>query len=354
MSEWESGLLLRSRLGALRRRRTLLEVTDAFLTAAFYAFFALACLALLDRIRLEVLPGGTPYSSARALVWVSVVAAFGCLLCGALQGVRELPPDAGLARDYDREMRLEDRFASALDGLLRGAPPDAGPRQVAFRAALLRDAERVTRDFRPAAVYRFRPLGYRWTAIAALLIALWISVVPIPRPRLAPHAGASAEEEEPPERGARPPHKPDGALGDPEPAGGRGEGKGGGAVAGVPAKPAGRPEPSADPAGGGGGGQSGAGKGSPEELLGDPERNASRKLPKAVDPLFGEGKANRREVEVYEGDAAAPAAGQDSSPLFRSQLQKYQRVAEDTLAREAIPSEEREYVKRYFEAIQPK
>ncbi|MBI5368765.1 MAG: hypothetical protein HZA54_17145 [Planctomycetes bacterium] len=359
MSVQDAIAFLRSRLAALRRRRALLEVIDAFWSAFFYAFFAVACLALLDRIRLEVLPGGTPYSSLGGLLFAGGAVMLGCLLYGVGRGLAAVPTDPELARDYDRALGLADRFASALDLALHGRHPGATPREVALGEALIRDAERATRDFRPGSVYLLRPLGYRWTALVALLIAAWIPFVPIPRLPPAPRPG-STEADEPteraprPPRSPRPPHPPGEAGDDGDPAAEPDGASGGG---GAPADPLAAPDPAAaapPPAGGGGGGKSEAGKGSPEELLGDPERLDVNRKRKEVDPLFGDGKAARKEMEVYEGDNAATTGAAGDAPLLRSLLQKYSRVAEDTLAQEAIPGEERDYVRRYFEEIRPK
>lgn len=359
MSNPDSALLLRARLAVLRRHRVVMEVVDAFLTAFFYAFFTVACLGLMDRIRLEVLPGGTPYSSGTGLLWGSVLVLAGCAVYGLLAGLRDVPPDAVLARDYDHRFALDDRFASALDFAVRGYGPGLTAREAAFQSALVQDAERATRSFRPGEVYRLRPLGYRWTSLVALLIALWIPFVPIPRPPL-PVRPDTLDPDEPPDR-HRPPRRPpaDPLASPADPAGSEGnpDAKGGGgkgALPVAPAAPAASEDPSQSPPSGGNQGGNNPGKGSPDQLLGDPERNPGNRVRKDVDPLFGQGKAARREVDIYEGDTAAAASGAPAAPLFKNLYQKYQRVAEDTLSRESIPTEERDYVKRYFEEIRPR
>ena len=108
---------------------------------------------------------------------------------------------------------------------------------------------------------------------------------------------------------------------------------------------------------GGGGGRDGAGKGT-KDPFGDPERTPVTLTPKEVDPLVErEGATKKRKVDLYAPDAGGAAApggpGKGEPKPFEEIYTAYRRQAEDTMRAENIPPEEKDLIRRYFEAIKP-
>jgi len=114
-----------------------------------------------------------------------------------------------------------------------------------------------------------------------------------------------------------------------------------------------------DRGGGGGGGQGGRGddpaSGGPQDSdppspYGDPrERPSVDPIPVSVS-VPGTGPMVEKVKRVYTGDEEGPTGGE--RPLEEA-YGPYRKAAEEALDRETIPESERDFVRRYFEAIRP-
>ncbi len=354
----------------VRRRRAWTTWSDRTLDLLFYGYFALACLFLVDRIRagaVQTASLSTPLAVVAALLGVTA----GAAAWGALRAWWRGPRDVEVAILTDRRFGLEDRFSTALDLIRQLESGAITGRSAELARAQVEDAARFVRVQDARQVFPSRPLGDRWTSAIAFLIALWIALLPpedfhradLRRPSLVPEASGAAATREG-RIGARAGEGKGGggtpdARGTPQPGGGGGKSQNPSPGSGGQ----GESEPESQPnegngPGSGGGGSSSPPSGpqeSPEQLFGEPERLDVRTRPKEVDPIQGEGPTRTEERSVYGGDP--DASGRSGPPVpvdFQTLLAEYRRVAEQTLRREHIPPADRDFVRRYFEAIGPK
>lgn len=353
---------LEAMLDRVKRRGAWTWWTDGTLSILFFAYFIFACVFLVDRIRAGVrleeplLPAGWVLL---ALVGVTAGSAGWTAARAWWQGPREVE----LAFLTDRRFGLHERFSTALDLMRRLRDGEFTGRSAELARAQIEDAARFVRVQDPRQVFETKPLGHRWTSAVALLIALWIAFLPAddrrpfdPRRPVAPAAVAEKKNTQPP-RPHRPPPKneprPEMAV-RPVP---RNQPTGGGQ--GKSEEPQPQPDPQQDPSGGGGGdgGKNGRPEGpqeSPEQLFGEPERMKAKTRPKEADPLFGEGPMRKEDMTLFTGDSKGGEPGKSVPVDFPALFAEYKKVAERTLNGERIPTADRDFVRRYFDAIRPK
>ncbi|MBI5360103.1 MAG: hypothetical protein HZA48_05915 [Planctomycetes bacterium] len=86
------------------------------------------------------------------------------------------------------------------------------------------------------------------------------------------------------------------------------------------------------------------------ELFGNPDRaEGANKVPKIVDPLIGEGPVQTKEVDVYN-DEQADGVSPPNIPL-KQIITKYRKLAEDTIAQEKYPQEDKQLLLKYFDRL---
>ncbi len=346
---------LQSMVQRVRRRGAWTAWADETLEFLFYAWFVLACLFLVDRIH-----AGAQAQAALSRPAVVLGALLGVTALGAagiaLRTWLRVPRDLALAHTTDRRFDLADRFSSALDFADRLERGEIGGRPAEFARAQVEDAARFVRVQDPRQVYPARPLGDRWTSLVALLIALWIALLPAEDFRARDPRSAPPEPMQIKPEAARSNARPQPRL-HPKP---RADGGGGTAKAspasggGGGRKPPEQEQPESGPGGGDGGGRNQPPTGpqeSPEEMFGEPERAAVKTRPEEVQPLFGEGPTRKEDMTLFAGESAGGEPGK-SVPLDQPALvEKYRRVAEETLDRERVPPADRDLVRKYFSAL---
>lgn len=347
----------------LGRRWWTTETWDRFWTAATVCLFIAAGALVADRIRLELSGGGqTPFDTA-----VRVAAAVAGLLSvaavtAAVAAWSHRPSPMALALAVDARTGSAEAIATALD-------LDSRDNCSPFRPLVDEAARETLQAARPAAVFPWPRVGSRAVALLPLAIALWIGSLPIPGtasedtaagrtrpPPVASDPPASSRNPTPPDRKPsppKPPKPPDPAKPDVRPGSAPTAGAGAGDTdLPGPDQP---PEPRPNPRG--------AGDATAEELFGDPTRTEVKKRPKTVDPLIGEGATKSRDLAVNLPDESPPpgdgpgVGDPPDKPVpapYPSLYRKYAKVAEDAAAGERIPAEDRDLVRRYFEAIRPK
>lgn len=352
----------------LRRRQWAVTAWDVFWTAATVALFIAAGALVADRIRLELAGGGSTVLDSATRVAAALIAILG-LVAGAavLVAWRRRPSPAGLALAVDARAGSAEAITTALDLASRD---DHSP----FRR-LVDEAARATLDeVRPSRIFPWPRIGSRGIALLPLVIVLWIGALPIPgaasadadSPRRIPPKDRAHPPSQEPKKQPRPPTRPPPPKTTPQ---------------GVP--PAGQPPPprpgeNSPPSNGGAGGgeepeprpvpaprpkSHDAGTETAEELFGDPSRTEVKKRPESVNPLVGEGAVKSRDLAVNLPDEGAPPTPPPETGTppdtpaptpYPSIYRKYAKVAEDAVAGERVPAEDRDLVRRYFESIRPK
>lgn len=381
----QAGRFLLRLVGSARRRKLRVDFLGAFLEAFFCLSFLVAAFFLLDRIRLEVWPGGSCLSPrgwilAALTAVVALSAAFGLLAAWS-----RAPSTIAAAKSIDDAFGLHDRVSTAIDVLAGRASGRLGPLVVA-------DTVRAVQALDVRRAYPFPAPGHRAFSALALGVTLWLAWLPIPSPEsVSPDADRSyalpdlpgpdadpyvrfdslpddprtgrpkswtppRQREHPPWDRPKPP-KPDppSALPSPEfhpqPKPKQGGGGGGG---GQPPPP--RPADPPPPSGGGAGGHA-AGGGGEAPLFGEKERIPVELLRKHVKPLLGHGQGRIEEMEIDDGGIGADEAVSGGAPGardFRTLYQQYRRLSESALAPERVSAEDRDLVKKYFQQIEPR
>ncbi len=382
----QAGRYLLRVVAAARRRKLRVDFLAGFLEAFFCLSFLVAAFFLLDRIRLEVWPGGSCLSPREWIFASLATAAAASVAFGLARAWWKTPSTLAAAKVIDDAFGLHDRVGTSIDVVEGRAAGRLGPMVVA-------DTVRAVQALDVRRAYPFPAPGHRVFSALALGVTLWLAFLPIPSSEAAPGeddptyqlpeiAGPDAdpyvrfdklpddpragrpkswtppkEKEHPPWDRPKPP-KPDppSALPSPEftpqPNPKQGGGGGGG---GQPPPP--QPTNPPPPSGGGAGGQTPGGGGGDNPLFGEKERIPVNLLRKDVKPLLGGGRGKVREMEIDDGGGApgeASAGGAPSPQDFKTLYQQYQRLSESALAPERVSPEDRELVKKYFKQIEPR
>lgn len=352
---------------SLRRRQWAVTAWDLFWTVATVVLFVGAGALVADRIRLELAGGGSTAFDSAPRVAVALAAVLGLAVgAAALVAWRRRPSPSGLALAVDARAGSAEAITTALDLASRD---DRSP----FRR-LVEEAARATLDeVRPARIFPWPRIGSRGIALLPLAIVLWIGALPIPgaasadaaSPRPTPPKDKAQTASQEPRKQPRSPAKPPPPKTAPSSV----------PPTGQPPPPPGKNPPPAN--GGAGGGEEpqprpvpaprpkshDAGTETAEELFGDPSRTEVKKRPESVNPLVGEGAVKSRDLAVNLPDEAAPPTPSPEpgtppdKPVptpYPSIYRKYAKVAEDAVAGERVPAEDRDLVRRYFESIRPK
>lgn len=288
----------------LLTRKKISVFLDWLMEILFFMVYGSALIFVIDRI-IAVAFTGTPfwYISNYAVI---VIEAALLLASIAVAGIitrdyfrQKTDPRIRIAKTADNALGLQDRLSSATEFILDG-------RKGAFEELAREDAVRIVDGLDARGIIDMPKPNYRWGILLGYLTIILVGVF------------TPAEPE--PKNPAKPPDHENAIMPPEEDAL---------MILDVP------PEVFIN---------------GPQDMFGEPERvGGAVRTPKVVDPLIGEGPVQIKDVDVYN-DEQADGVSPPNIPL-KQIITKYRKLAEDTIAQEKYPQEDKQLLLRYFDRL---
>lgn len=326
---------LRGHIDSLSSRYRWIRARETFLDAAFTLTMAGTIILLALKIGQNFFAMPAEWTSPSTVIRVLALTLTFSLVLGAVAWKTTSIPIDRLAFEVDQAMHLDERFLTACDAALH-------ERSTSFTEAQIQDTlERLgSTDVRRHV--RAPRIGYRWGVLVGLIAAVAISLFPHGTVRAsagrhngypvvtttsnAQNAEGVTRSDSPAEENSSQPAVTPQTEG------------------GITLK---KDPPSMEP-------KEKSRPGTEEgRLYGNKtDRPKVDPIPEGVRPIESNGPWVEKNRPVYTPDPTKQ--GTTQTIPYEQVFPQYKKMAEDAIHRETIPPEAREFIKKYFESIQPK
>lgn len=287
----------------LRRKKTSVFL-DWLMEILFFMVYGSALVFVIDRI-IAIAFTGTPYWHISNYAVIAIEAAL-LLASIAVAGIitrnyfrQETDPRISIAKTADNALGLQDRFSSVTEFILNG-------RTGVFEELAKEDAGNAIDELDAHEIINMPKPNYRWGILLGYLTIISV--------------GYFTPEEPDPKKPTGPPGHTHEIIAPEEEAL---------ITLDVPLTVFTQGGP---------------------EIFGNPDRaEGANRIPKVVDPLIGEGPMQVKEVDVYN-DEQTDGVSPPNIPL-KQIITKYRKLAEDTIAQEKYPQEDKQLLLKYFDRL---